>query len=113
MKDGKRSTSTAQRWTTRTRTSRSRRSERQHNSPRDNFGPVEVPAGKFFVMGDNRDRSYDSRFWGFVTLDQIEGRAMFIYWSWDGDSQSFLRIRWSRFGMASVSAEEGECSGGG
>ena len=72
--------------------------DRSQNSPRDNFGPVVVPPGKFFMMGDNRDRSYDSRFWGFVKLDQIEGRAMFIYWSWGADSQSFVGIRWSRFG---------------
>ena len=38
-----------------------------------------VPAGQYLMMGDNRDRSYDSRFWGFVKLDQVEGRAMFIY----------------------------------
>ena len=37
---------------------------------------------QYFMMGDNRDRSYDGRFWGFVKLDQVEGRAMFIYWSW-------------------------------
>ena len=52
------------------------------------------------MMGDNRDQSYDSRFWGFVKRDEVEGRAMFIYWSWGADSQSFLGIRWSRFGMA-------------
>jgi len=74
--------------------------ERSQYSPRDNYGPATVPAGQFFMMGDNRDRSYDSRFWGFVKLDQVEGRAMFIYWSWGADSQSFLGIRWSRFGMA-------------
>jgi signal peptidase I len=74
--------------------------ERSQFSPRDNYGPVTVPAGQFFMMGDNRDRSYDSRFWGFVKLDQVEGRAMFIYWSWGADSQSFLGIRWSRFGKA-------------
>jgi signal peptidase I len=74
--------------------------ERSPYSPRDNYGPATVPAGEFLMMGDNRDRSYDSRFWGFVKLDQIEGRAMFIYWSWGADSQSLLGIRWSRFGMA-------------
>ena len=72
--------------------------ERSPYSPRDNFGPVTVPPGEFFMMGDNRDRSYDSRFWGFVKLDQVEGRAMFIYWSWGADDGSFLGIRWSRFG---------------
>ena len=67
-------------------------------SPRDNFGPVTVPAGKVFMMGDNRDRSYDSRFWGFVDQDQVEGRAIIIYWSWDTDSPGMFRVRWERFG---------------
>lgn len=74
--------------------------DRSQFSPRDNYGPAVVPPGKYFMMGDNRDRSYDSRFWGFVNLDQVEGRAMFIYWSWGADSQSPLGIRWSRFGKA-------------
>ena len=53
-------------------------------TPRDNFGPVTVPPDQVFVMGDNRDRSYDSRFWGFVPLDDVRGKAFVIYWSWDG-----------------------------
>jgi len=61
---------------------------------RDNFGPITVPPGKYFVMGDNRDESYDSRFWGFVDKDKIRGKAWVIYWSWDGPSD----IRWSRIG---------------
>ncbi len=72
--------------------------ERSLISPRDNFGPVTVPPGKLFMMGDNRDRSYDSRFWGFVDMNDVEGRAMIIYWSWDGDGLSILPVRWSRFG---------------
>lgn len=52
-------------------------------NPRDTFGPVTVPADSYFVMGDNRDRSYDSRFWKFVKRDQIKGLAFIKYWSWD------------------------------
>jgi signal peptidase I len=63
--------------------------------PRDNFGPVTVPAGSFFVMGDNRDESYDSRFWGFVKQQDILGKALIIYWSWNSEESG---VRWSRIG---------------
>ncbi len=53
------------------------------SEPRDNFGPYLVPKNKLFMMGDNRDQSYDSRFWGYVDIKQVRGKAMIIYWSWD------------------------------
>ncbi len=62
---------------------------------RDEFGPVTVPAGKYFMMGDNRDQSLDSRFWGFVSENKIKGKAFLIYWSWDGKDRW---IRWERTG---------------
>ncbi len=52
---------------------------------RDNMGPVTVPKDKIFVMGDNRDQSYDSRFWKFVPLKDVKGKAFTIYWSWNSD----------------------------
>jgi signal peptidase I len=63
--------------------------------PRDNMPPVTVPDDKYFVMGDNRDRSYDSRFWRFVDRSAIKGLAFIKYWSWD--SEKFMP-RWGRIG---------------
>jgi len=59
------------------------------------FPPKLVPAESVFVMGDNRDNSQDSRVWGFVKYEKIIGRALIIYWSWDGDDRW---LRWERIG---------------
>ncbi|MGL1861038.1 MAG: signal peptidase I [Pseudodesulfovibrio sp.] len=61
---------------------------------RDNFGPFTVPADQFFVMGDNREGSYDSRWWGTVKREKIVGKALVIYWSWG----SITDVRFGRIG---------------
>jgi signal peptidase I len=69
-------------------------------NPRDNFGPITVPADSYFVMGDNRDQSLDSRFWGFVKMDKIKGRAFLVYWSWNGQGSWTDWVRWNRIGKS-------------
>ena len=68
---------------------------------RDNFGEVTVPPGKYFMMGDNRDNSEDSRFWGFVDRSAMRAKAWRIYWSWEGFSGKGVSesVRWDRLGM--------------
>jgi len=63
--------------------------------PRDDFGPVIVPPKHLFMMGDNRENSQDSRFWGFLNINKVKGKALMIYWSWNAvDSW----VRFDRFG---------------
>ena len=67
-----------------------------------NFGPIEVPKDEFFMMGDNRDHSNDSRFWGSVPYRLVVGKPWFIYFSWDKNYE----IRWNRMGKTVEQIEE-------
>jgi signal peptidase I len=63
------------------------------------FGPKVVPPDSLFVMGDNRNNSQDSRYWGFASLNDVLGKAFIMYWSWDWDNPSiFDKVRWKRIG---------------
>jgi len=77
-------------------------SDETYHPSRDNWGPLVVPPRKFFVLGDNRDNSEDSRYWGFVEREEIRGRPLFVYYSFDrmaSDQFSWVeRVRWRRIG---------------
>ena len=75
---------------------------RTYHPSRDNWGPLVVPPGKLFALGDNRDRSEDSRYWGFLDMDAVKGKPMFVYYSFQDDLLKqfdwLTGVRWKRIG---------------
>lgn len=75
---------------------------REYHPSRDTWGPLVVPEDSYFVLGDNRDNSEDSRYWGFVRRESIRGRPWFVYYSFDptrGEGLAWLKsVRWDRIG---------------
>jgi len=59
------------------------------SDPRENYGPVIVPANQYFMMGDNRDNSLDSRYWGFMPANYVKGKAVLIYWSYESEREDY------------------------
>ena len=73
----------------------------RYQATRDNWGPIVVPPGRYFLLGDNRDESLDSRFWGFLDPTRVKGKAELVYYSYERDSLKpfrWLHGRWNRIG---------------
>jgi signal peptidase I len=64
-------------------------SEVTSSDVRENYGPVTVPPNQYFMMGDNRDNSADSRYWGFMPRDYVKGKALLIYWSYESEREDY------------------------